>query len=100
MIFDAEQAALDGKRKRAEDSYHQAITAAARMGHLHHAAVYNELYAEFLWYGCNEVEEAKYRWEESIRFYEEWGAPGKADLLRTSIEKLNHRILKGVVMEA
>eukprot|EP00526_Cylindrotheca_closterium_P016622 CAMPEP_0113645882 /NCGR_PEP_ID=MMETSP0017_2-20120614/24204_1 /TAXON_ID=2856 /ORGANISM="Cylindrotheca closterium" /LENGTH=326 /DNA_ID=CAMNT_0000557681 /DNA_START=153 /DNA_END=1129 /DNA_ORIENTATION=- /assembly_acc=CAM_ASM_000147 len=59
ILLDAEQAALYGKRKKAEDSYKNAIIVlVARAGHLHHAALFNELYAEYLYQGCNDEEEA------------------------------------------
>jgi hypothetical protein len=45
----------------------------------------NERYADFLLHHMSEnKEEAEYRLEEAIRFYSEWGAARKVDILRHS----------------
>jgi hypothetical protein len=49
---------------------------------MHHAALCNERYADFLLQELSDEEEAKYRMEEAIRFYEEWGAVGKVGMLK------------------
>eukprot|EP00980_Cylindrotheca_fusiformis_P003217 scaffold732_cov114-Cylindrotheca_fusiformis.AAC.5 len=78
----AEQAALNKKYDLAEENYKNAIVLAARSGHMHHAALINERYAEFLLEERLDEQESKYRLEEAIRFYEEWGAFGKVEVLR------------------
>eukprot|EP00980_Cylindrotheca_fusiformis_P013392 scaffold3410_cov141-Cylindrotheca_fusiformis.AAC.35 len=82
MALLAEQAALNKKFDLAEDSYKNAIVLAARSGHMHHAALINERYAEFLREELLDEQESKYRVGEAIRFYEEWGASGKVESLK------------------
>lgn len=66
----------------AADYYRRAIGSASRLGHLHHSALCNERYADFLLSTQSDETDALYRLSESIRFYEEWGAVGKANELR------------------
>jgi predicted ATPase len=81
----AEQAALDGRCRNAEVLYKSAIVLAGRTGHLHNAALFSERYADFLNREGSHIaradEEAKYRIEEAIRFYNEWGAEAKVQIL-------------------
>ena len=77
----AEQAALDKKYARAHAAYKRAIVSAARSGHLHHAALLNERYADFLERDILDKEEYRYRMREAIRFYREWGADSKVEML-------------------
>jgi hypothetical protein len=87
----AEQAALKKtKQKYAEALYRKAITLAARTGHLHHAALFFERYAYISFFLLQQKEgprsdvvdeEAKYRIDEAIRLYQEWGAMAKVELL-------------------
>jgi len=57
---------------------------AARTGHLSHAALCNERYSDFLLNELHDAQEAKYRMDEAIRFYEDWGAYAKVDGLKGS----------------
>eukprot|EP00980_Cylindrotheca_fusiformis_P013389 scaffold3410_cov141-Cylindrotheca_fusiformis.AAC.32 len=82
MALLAEQAALNKKYDLAEEKYKNAIVSAAKTGHMHHAALINERYAEFLREERSDEQESKYRLGEAVRFYEEWGAFGKANLLK------------------
>jgi hypothetical protein len=82
LLLSAEQAALSKNYTRAEENYKKAIVLAARTGHMHHAALCNERYADFLLQELSDEEEAKYRMEEAIRFYEAWGAVGKVEMLK------------------
>eukprot|EP00980_Cylindrotheca_fusiformis_P016430 scaffold4897_cov129-Cylindrotheca_fusiformis.AAC.7 len=88
MAMMAEQAALDKKYGPAEEHYRNAIVLAAKTGHMHHAALINERYAEFLREELSDEQESKYRLGEAIRFYEEWGAFGKAGALKIVLERL------------
>jgi len=81
LLLNAEHASLDDKNEEARKLYLDAITFAARTGQLHHAALCNERYADFLTYQSPDEEEAKYRLSEAIRYYREWGAAGKVQLL-------------------
>lgn len=84
IFLDAMHAALEGKYDEAESLYKRAIQFVARSGYLHHAALFNEIYSDFLLQERNDREEAKYRLLESIRHYESWGAMGKVARLRES----------------
>eukprot|EP00980_Cylindrotheca_fusiformis_P012102 scaffold2923_cov121-Cylindrotheca_fusiformis.AAC.12 len=81
----AEQAALNKKYDLAEENYKNAIVLAAKTGHMHHAALINERFAEFLREERSDEEESKHRFGEAIRFYEEWGAFGKAEMLKKQL---------------
>eukprot|EP00980_Cylindrotheca_fusiformis_P027456 scaffold20461_cov117-Cylindrotheca_fusiformis.AAC.19 len=80
MALMAEQAALRKKYDLAEEYYKDSISLAARTGHMHDAALINERYAEFLREELLDERESRYRLGEAIRFYEAWGAFGKAEL--------------------
>lgn len=82
LLLSAERAALDKKFDIAEGHYKKAIVLAARTGHMHHAGLCNERYADFLLKQLSNEEEAKYRTKEAIRFYEAWGAVGKVESLQ------------------
>jgi predicted ATPase len=81
LLLSAEHAALRKEYKDANVLYQKAIVLAGRTGHLHHAALFNERYAEFLLEELSDEEEALYRIEEAIRFYREWGAIRKVGTL-------------------
>eukprot|EP00980_Cylindrotheca_fusiformis_P026080 scaffold15311_cov136-Cylindrotheca_fusiformis.AAC.2 len=87
LVMMAEQAALNKKYDLAEVNYKKAIPLAARTGHLHHAGLINERYADFLKEELSDEKEWEYRLGEAIRFYEEWGAFGKAEALKKQLEK-------------
>ncbi|KAL3928248.1 MAG: hypothetical protein SGBAC_012732, partial [Bacillariaceae sp.] len=72
LLLNAEHASLDDKNDEARKLYLDAITFAARTGQLHHAALCNERYADFLTDHSPDEEEAKYRLTEAIRYYKEW----------------------------
>lgn len=82
LLLSAEKAALSKNYDIAEERYKEAIILAARTGHLHHAGLCNERYADFLLKEVSNIDEAKYRAGEAIRFYEEWGVLGKVERLK------------------
>ncbi|CAJ1938942.1 unnamed protein product [Cylindrotheca closterium] len=84
MFLDAEHAALAGKHAKAKKHYLEAIQFVAKSGFLQHAALFNELYSDYLLRERNDRDEAKYRLEEAIRYYEDWGALGKVKKLKES----------------
>ena len=53
----------------------------AHPGHVHHAALANERYSDFLLHCMNDDVEAFYRIQEAIRFYKDWGASSKVQHL-------------------
>jgi len=83
-FLDAEHAALEGKHDEAEKNYKDAIQFVAKAGFLHHAALFSELYSDYLLRERDDKDEAKYRLEEAIRYYEDWGALGKVEKLKES----------------
>eukprot|EP00980_Cylindrotheca_fusiformis_P025743 scaffold14558_cov137-Cylindrotheca_fusiformis.AAC.8 len=86
MALMAEKAALGKKYDLAEENYKNAISLAARTGHMHDAALINERYAEFLGHELSDEQESMYRLGEAIRFYEAWGAFGKAEVLQNQLQ--------------
>ncbi|CAJ1938980.1 unnamed protein product [Cylindrotheca closterium] len=84
MFLDAEHAALAGKHEEAEKHYKEAIHFVAKPGHLQHAALFNELYSDYLFRERDDKDEAKYRLEEAIWYYRDWGALGKVEKLKES----------------
>lgn len=85
-LLDAEEAALNKNYKKAESLYQKAIVLAARPGYLHDAALFNERYADFLSqegsYFKMTGDDAQFRLREAVRYYDEWGATSKAEMLR------------------
>ena len=87
ILLDAEHAAVRGKFQAAGKLYQDAIVIAARTGHLHHAGLFNERYADLLRTCLHDEDEARYRIEESIRWYAEWGAMAVVDRLESGATK-------------
>ena len=90
LFLNAEQAAINKDFKSANESYKRSIALAARTGNLHHAGLLNERYAEFLLRDMKDEKEACYRLQEAIRFYKEWGAEKKAQILEEALLKKGH----------
>ncbi|KAL3934394.1 MAG: hypothetical protein SGBAC_009883 [Bacillariaceae sp.] len=84
IFLDAEKAALAGKHEEAETQYQKAIQFVGRSGYLHHAALFNELYSDFLLREKKNEDEARYRLGEAIRYYDDWGAGGVVARLKKS----------------
>jgi hypothetical protein len=87
-LLDAERAALDGKSNAALKHYRSAVSLAVRGGFVHDAALANERYAEYLLHDMSDRQEAIFYFEEAIKFYSEWGALKKVDLLREKYSDL------------
>ncbi|KAL3937754.1 MAG: hypothetical protein SGBAC_007200 [Bacillariaceae sp.] len=84
IFLEAENSALEGNHADAETHYKKAIQFVSRSGRVHHAALFNELYSDFLFRERNDKDEARYRIEQAIRYYEDWGALGVVARLRKS----------------
>eukprot|EP00980_Cylindrotheca_fusiformis_P006729 scaffold1400_cov137-Cylindrotheca_fusiformis.AAC.7 len=82
IFLGAEHAALKRNDKAAKSLYEESIRTAARTGHLQHAGLFNERYADFFRFELKDEEEARYRIDEAIRWYTEWGAEQKVEMLR------------------
>lgn len=83
-LLNAEQAALNKDKKQAEKLYQESIVYAAKTGQLSHAALSNERYSDYLLHECHDLQEATYRLDEAIRYYQDWGAQAKVVLLQRS----------------
>ncbi|CAJ1956433.1 unnamed protein product [Cylindrotheca closterium] len=90
LLLDAEHAALSRKKyNEADQLYEKAIESAVQIGHVQHSALCSERYADFLLHcgSSNSTNKgAMHQLSESIRYYEEWGAMGKASELRLLIK--------------
>eukprot|EP00980_Cylindrotheca_fusiformis_P031803 scaffold27003_cov113-Cylindrotheca_fusiformis.AAC.1 len=85
-LLSAEKAALNKKFDEAEENYKNAILLVVQKGHMHHAGLCNERYADFLLQEKDDKVEAKHRIFEAIRFYEAWGAVGKAEKMKKLLQ--------------
>ncbi|CAJ1903221.1 unnamed protein product [Cylindrotheca closterium] len=84
MFLTAEQLALDGKYEMAEQKYEEAIAAATAAGHLHHIALINERYADFLSERSMTAKVGE-RLQIAIQYYKEWGAGVKVEQLESRL---------------
>ena len=85
MFLTAEHLALNKKQKEAKMKYEEALAVASDLGHLHHLGLLNERYSDFLLRDFGLEKESKYRMEESIRYFREWGAVHKVEALKTRL---------------
>ena len=81
-LFEAEEAALEGKSDVATKHYPKAMISAARSGFQHDAALVSERYAEYLLHDLKENDRAAQYLQDSIQYYKGWGSDYKADMLR------------------
>ena len=75
---------MEKKLSKSEALYKDAIVMAARAGHLGHAALSSERYANFLLKEVGDEDGAGHQMKETIRFYCDWGADAKVRILRDS----------------
>ena len=71
---------MDGDEDKARDLYREGITIAARGGFIHDAALANERFFDFV--RERDIEEARYRIKEAVRFYSNWGAMARVQKLQ------------------
>ena len=88
LHLNAEQAALDKKFDKADKLYQEAIESVTKLKHLHHCAFIRERYADFLERDRGMVEESKQWLKESIDYYKEWGAEGRAEVLEALLNSM------------
>ena len=81
LFLKAEDAALESKSEIATEFYHEAINLAATSEFLHDAALASERCAKYLLHELKETDKARQQFQESIRFYSDWGSDYKAELL-------------------
>ena len=87
-FLEAEEAALEGKSANASQLYQKAISSAARSGFLHNAALASERYAEYLLHDLKDEERAGQYFQDSIKYYLDWGSEYKAEMLRKKYSQL------------
>jgi len=85
MFLTAEQLALDKKYDLAEQKYEEAIETVMSVGHLHHIALLNERYADFLINERSLEEKSKDRLKQAIHYYKELGAARKVKALESRL---------------
>ena len=95
-FLEAEEAALKGKSEQAQQLYPKAISLAARSGFQHNAALASERFAEYLLYDLKEKERAGQYFQDSIKYYTDWGSDYKAEILR---RKYSHLWTKDVPLD-
>jgi len=88
-MLDAELAALNKNYEMADQLYKDAIALAARTGHLHHTALFNERFAEYRLEVHGDHDDSRYHLQQAIKFYTEWGAVGKAEELNNNLMRYN-----------
>ncbi|CAJ1957598.1 unnamed protein product [Cylindrotheca closterium] len=81
MFLTAEHLLLMKKYEEAKLKYEQALEAVGKLGHLHHLGLFNERYSYILRRDLSLGRESRYRLEQAIRYYREWGAVHKAKAL-------------------
>mmetsp|Transcript_28109 Transcript_28109/g.68351 ORF Transcript_28109/g.68351 Transcript_28109/m.68351 type:complete len:902 (+) Transcript_28109:634-3339(+) len=83
-LLNAEDAALDGRRHCLEalEYYEEGISASNRIGNLRDAGLISERYANFLLNDMKDEDRARFHVEQSIRYYDEWGAKRSVGMLR------------------
>jgi len=85
MFLTAEHLALNKNYKAAKMQYERAIEAVGKLGHLHHLGLLNERYSDFLLRELSLEKESRYRLEQAIGYYKEWGAVHKVKALESRL---------------
>ena len=67
-MLGVKQAALEKKFEKAEGLCKEALVYAARTGHLHHAALFNERFAAYYLEVHGNLDDYKYHMIEAIRY--------------------------------
>ena len=87
LILDAEEAAYRGNVEHAKSNYTKALTTASRGGFLQDAGLANERYASYLLAIDPNSSDATYHYNESIRYYSEWGSNRRVAMLQEKISQ-------------
>ena len=87
MLLKAEKAALDGKTLQAKNYFDTGLGLAERGGFVHHVALANERFGEFLLQHQRDVvsvnrKQGLRRLRDAVKCYESWGAQAKVTQLR------------------
>ena len=87
-FLEAEEAALEGNVDEATRLYPWAISLASSAGVLHNAAFASERFAEYLLRDLKDNDRAGEYFQDSIKYYTDWGSTYKADLLKQNYSHL------------
>jgi len=89
-LLDAEEAAIKGRSHCLEalQLYEEGISRSSRGGNLRDAGLISERYANFLLIDMKDENRARFHLEQSIRYYQEWGAKRSVERLRTLYSRL------------
>jgi len=83
-LLEAELAAVDGKREKAENGYKAAITVASRNGFIQDRALSHELTSVYFSKKGDEYWK-DYHMEQCLECYSNWGATAKVEILRSNL---------------
>ncbi len=99
-FLEAEEAALEGNSAEASRLYTRAIALASKSGFLHDVALASERYAEYLLHDLMDCGRAGQYFQDSIKYYTDWGSDYKADLLKQNYSHLfGEEIPKGISVD-
>lgn len=99
-FLEAEEAALEGNSVEATRLYTRAIALASTSGFLHDVALASERYAEYLLHDLMDSGRAGQYFQDSIKYYTDWGSDYKADLLKQNYSHLfGEEIPKGISVD-
>jgi len=84
-LLEAELASVQGRRRKAESHYRDAIDTAWKNGFLQDQALSNEL-ASLHFEGIGDAAQMSAHWESAIRCYSEWGATAKVEQLVAKLD--------------
>lgn len=85
LFLTAEKLSLEKRCREAKMKYEAALLIASNLGHLHHLGLMNERYSDFLQRDLAMEKESRYRLQEAIRYYTEWGAVHKVKALEARL---------------
>mmetsp|Transcript_6116 Transcript_6116/g.14398 ORF Transcript_6116/g.14398 Transcript_6116/m.14398 type:complete len:1158 (+) Transcript_6116:126-3599(+) len=88
-VLDAEQFAVEKKYEEADRQYDEAIKLATSRGHLNHAGLFRERYAEYILRERSNRRKSNEQLKEAIDFYKQWGADGKVKDLESKLAVLS-----------
>ncbi len=96
-FLEAEEAALEGNSVEATRLYTRAIALASKSGFLHDVALASERYAGYLLHDLMDCGRAGQYFQDSIKYYTDWGSDYKADLLKQNYSHLFGEVIpKGI----
>ena len=96
-FLEAEEAALEGNVDEAKRLYPWAISLASSSGFPHNAAFPSERFAEYLLHDLKDEDRAGEYFQDSIKYYTDWGSDYKADLLKQNYSHLwDNKIPAGI----